>query len=380
MNQKIVINNAISAYFWLAILLLIPSKKENINNAFVKQHSKTALFLHFLFLINYIIFVKYQFLWTFSLIWIQVNNIFASIIFIWIFIWILYWIFKASKWFDYKINEIMSFTKTDNLIEFKQSKLSEQWILTLILSIMPFVWFILRWKFYNYNSPIINNNLKINLIISIFINLLFLNWYENIWLIFMLIYSILAVFYSILIISNQNLVFINLKKIPTIEELHIYFLSIIRYIKNYFLWQKFVWIKEISSQIETNLENEKTQNKDFLNSLKDWKIAEKIYFIPFINIFWIIDFYSKRKFQIINWIILTILSFLIFILWLNKYYQVFVLFMFFFLFWFKNKIEYKIPFLFDIYELFLNIYQKTIFTWKKIKQKQDEINEISVKI
>jgi hypothetical protein len=61
MNKKI-INNAISAYFGLSALLLLPSKKENLNHPFVKKHAKTALFIHFMMLINYIIFISYKFL------------------------------------------------------------------------------------------------------------------------------------------------------------------------------------------------------------------------------------------------------------------------------------------------------------------------------
>ncbi|NCO31585.1 hypothetical protein GW891_01940 [bacterium] len=59
-NQK-VINNAISAYLMVFIswLFLFNKDNENINNDFVKNHTKSAMTIHLMIILNYIIFVSY---------------------------------------------------------------------------------------------------------------------------------------------------------------------------------------------------------------------------------------------------------------------------------------------------------------------------------
>ena len=68
MEQNIIskktINNAISAYFmiFLSWIFLFNKTNPNLNNSFVKSHTKVAILLHINFIIIYIIFIKYNFL------------------------------------------------------------------------------------------------------------------------------------------------------------------------------------------------------------------------------------------------------------------------------------------------------------------------------
>jgi len=59
-NDKVRIN-AKSAYLMIFISLMFLLNKTNpyIHNTFVKNHTKTAFFIHLFFLLTYIIFIHY---------------------------------------------------------------------------------------------------------------------------------------------------------------------------------------------------------------------------------------------------------------------------------------------------------------------------------
>ena len=61
--------NAQSAYFmiFISLMFLFNKRDSNINNDFVKSHTKTAFFIHLLFLIIYIVFIHYGLLSNFSI-------------------------------------------------------------------------------------------------------------------------------------------------------------------------------------------------------------------------------------------------------------------------------------------------------------------------
>ncbi len=377
MDKKI-INNAISAYFWLWFLLLLPSKKENINNIFVKKHSKTAVFIHFLMLLNYIIFINYKLFWGFQLFWFYLNHVIASIIFLWLFWAILYWVYKAYLWDDLLISDLAQKTKTKNLVELKNSNLNQEWIFTIILSLIPIVWFILRWRFYNYKSIILENNIKFNFIFTLIISLTFLFSFENIWFLFWLIYLIFVWFYSIMIITKKEVINFKLEKIKTFEELYILFLATIKYIKNYFT-NNFKNFSIVLDEVLNKFNENKLKDKEMLSSLENWKIKKFLYFIPIINLISFIDINSKNKFWVENWFIITLLFVLILVLKLNIY-LLFLLFLISFSIWYFEKKEYKIYFLYDIYNLFKKIFLKIFWFWKKWVSLKNKKNEITFEV
>lgn len=378
MDKKI-INNAISAYFGLWALLLLPSKKEKINNHFVKKHSKTAVFIHFLMLLNYIIFVWFKLFWSISLFWFYLNHVLASTSFLLLFWWLLYWVYKASLWEDFWIKDIASKTNTNNFIEIKNSSLNEQWVFTIILSLVPFLWLTLRGKFFNYKSPIIENNIKLNFISTFFISLFFIFWYENIWFLLWLIYLIFLWFYAILIIVKSSVISFKLEKILTFREMYIYTLSFISYVKNYFKANSFIEFKIILQEKINMLDQLDKQNKIYLSSLKDPKIKNTISYIPVLNLISIYDLNSKNKNHIKNGFIITILFIILISLKLQAY-LILLLFIIFFSVWYVWKIEYRIYFLYDFYQFFEKIFLKIFWFWGKVKDLKQTKNEVSFEI
>lgn len=376
MNKKIK-NNAICAYFGLWLLLMIPTKNDYINNDFVKKHSKTAILIHFIFLITYLIFISYWFLWKLHIWDFSINNIIAPIIFILLFLLLIYWAYKASLWEDFLVKDVTKLTKTENLVEIKNSNLNEQWVFTIILSLIPFIWFIIKWKFLNYKSPIIENNLKLNLFLTSIIFLVFLSWYENLWILLILFLSIFIAFYAAFIILNKNIINFNFEKIPTFEDWIYYFFGFIKYFLWYFWKNKFQTLKE-------NIAYYKEKRKKILekNNEKIWektpKLNEIFYFIPYLNILWLIDYNSKNHFLVKNWIIITLLSILF--LFINNNLQVLVIILAFFGYGYSKHLNYQFPIFGDIYTFFENIFKKIFNFWKKIKENTSKVEEKSFKI
>jgi len=371
MNKKIT-NNAICAYFWLGLLLLIPNKNPNVNNDFVKSHSKTASFLHLWFLITYIIFISYWLFWNIHILGFWLNNIIAPIIFLILFIFLIYWSFKANKWDNFLVKDVTDITKTKNFIEIKKSNLNEEWIVTIVLSLVPLLWFIIKWKFLNYKSKIIENNLKLNLVLTLIIYIFFLTWYNNLWVLLILWLSIFIVFYWVFIIINKNIINFNIDWIPTFEELIQILIWFIKYMINYFWKNKFKKISEF-------IDNEKIKRKNFLeinnNNIpkKEATLNNIIYFLPFINLIWFIDYNSKNKYIVINWLIITVLSSII--LLINNDLQFLIVILAFFWYGYSKHLNYQFPILGNIYNYCEKIFKKIFWISIEISKNSEDIEE-----
>ncbi|MBW7954939.1 hypothetical protein H3C61_03945 [Candidatus Gracilibacteria bacterium] len=377
MDKKI-INNAISAYFGLGFLLLLPSKKENINNIFVKKHSKTAVFIHFLMFLNYLIFINYKLLGGYSLFGFYLNHVIATTIFLGLFGAILYGVYKASLGDDLLISDLAQKTKAKNLVELKNSNLNQEGIFTIILSLIPIIGFTLRGRFYNYKSNILENNIKFNLIFTLIISIVFLFSFENIGFLFLLIYFIFIGFYSVMIITKKEVINFKLEKIKTFKELYILFLTTIKYIKNYFT-NNFKIFQIILDETLNKFNENKLKDKEMLSSLEDGKIKKIFYYIPIINLISFIDINSKNKFHVENGFIITVLFILILIFKLNIY-LLFLLFLISFSIGYFEKKDYKIYFLYDIYAIFKFIFLKVFGFGKKGVSLKNKKNEITFEI
>ncbi len=237
------INNAISAYFMLFIssLFLFNKKNEYVNNDFVKSHTKIAILIHLSFLLTYIIFISFSFLKSITIFNFNINYILASSIFIFLFVNLLYWIYKASKKQTFKISEIFYITKTEKIVDINWDWIvDEKDKLTLILSYIPFIWYIVNWSHYKEKNII--NIIKLNVLITFIISLIYISWNKNIVWLLLLFYIIFSVFSSINIIIRNNIIWLNLDFIPTFTELLIIIKAFIKYLFNYFTKKEFIWI------------------------------------------------------------------------------------------------------------------------------------------
>ena len=390
MEQNIIhkksINNAISAYLMVFIssLFFFNKKNEYVNNEFVKSHTKIAFLIHLSFLLTYIIFISFSFLKSINILNYNLSYILASTIFTFLFITLLYWIYKASKQKSFKIKEFLKIWKIEKIIDVNWDWIiNEKDKLTLILSYIPFIWYITGWE--NYKDKNISNIIKLNSLITFILSLIYISWNKNITILFLLFYIIFAVFSSLNIITKEKIIWLNLNFIPTFLELLIIIKSFIRYLYNYITKKEFIWINTLKNNYIEKYNKEEIEAEKIIKKLPKAKILDILIYIPFINLiaFFFID--SNKKIHIINWIMITIF-FIIFII-LNYYNYIsdlsyiLLLFPIFFWYWFINsRPAYRIPIIYDLFEilnLIKNIFKKTK---KIIKEKQAEEHFETIKV
>jgi len=386
-HQKSV-NNAISAYLMLFIssFFIFNKKNEYINNDFVKSHTKIAFLIHISFLINYVIFISFSFLKNIQIPFINsnLNYILASSIFTALFIALLFWIYKASKRETFKISEILNIWKTEKIIDINWDWIvNEKDKLTLILSYIPFIWYITQAE--HFKEKNIKNIIKLNLYISLILSLIYISWNKNIVLLFWLFYIIFAVFSSINIIIREKIIGLNLDFLPNITEILIFIKSFIKYISNYFSKKEFINLSEISKKSLENHQKDEIKNNELLKKLPTTKINNLLIYIPFVNLVSLFFKNSNKKIHILNWVMITIF-FIIFIIldyfnYISSSSYLLLIFPIFFWYWYINvRPAYKIPIIYDLFEIFnyiKNIFKKTKNT---IKEKQAEMHEESTKI
>jgi hypothetical protein len=60
-ENKVIKNNAVTAYllFLISVMFLFAKSEPNLNNEFVRKHTKSALLIHLLIIINILVFKTY---------------------------------------------------------------------------------------------------------------------------------------------------------------------------------------------------------------------------------------------------------------------------------------------------------------------------------
>ncbi len=381
MNEKIR-NNAISAYLWMGGLLLLPTKNEYIKNSFVRSHAKMAVFLHSLFLLNYIIFIYYK---LFSqihvpIIWSALNHSIAAVLFLILFWILLYWCFQAKNGNTFWKSELSQLTHTTWLIEMKNSNLNEEGNLTFILSYFPIIGYYIYSKFAHYNNNVLISNVKINFTLTLILFILLLQWYGNLVSFLFLAYIIGAIFLSISLVVQQKIIYFQTHFLPSIEEIYVYNLTIWKYLQRYFSkTNTFLPFSEIKKQTwEKYGENTDHQQKIY-SSLPQGRLPFFLYYVPYINIISIIDYHSKHKNHIINGWILTVAS-ILFFLTNTQDLHIFLAICIAYWLWAKENFAYRFFFVSQLYDILILGLKKAFSLWKKTKKLKDEVTHISYDI
>lgn len=376
------INNAISSYLMIIAswFFLINKDNKHINNDFVKKHTKSALIIHLLFILTYIIFI---YNWLFKNIIILsywLNIIVADILFIFLFSMLLYGMYKASKSEYFNIWWFLKASRNISLDINNDNKLDEKDKLTIVASYIPFIWYIIWWK---YENKQVQNILTLNMFISVIITLIYILWYSNVSTLLILIYIVYSVFVWVNLFTRNELVSINLPYYfsPNWKiELQKNFLI---YIKNYISWN-FKWLKEIIKEEKDKKETKYKSESININKLEKVKIPEFLIYIPIINLFLLFIRENNNKLHIRNGLIITLISILMLILIFFGYIPstllLLLLFPICFGLWKLEIKYYKMPY---IYEIFLFIIKmKNLFLKSKqdLKEKHNEVNEVNLKV
>lgn len=368
-NQKIKWN-AISAYLLLFISVLFLFNKDNVllNNKFVKNHVKTAFFIHIIFLLIYIIFIHYSLLKSIYFFSFSINTIIVSSLFIINFWFLIFWIYRANNWKTFQIWEIINITKSDKIVDVKTYKiLNEKEKLTVILAYIPFISYIIYPNFENNQN--LRDTIKFNFFISLFITILYITWFANLAIFLILLYIVFAVFAWINIILKNEVISFNFSFLCRFRDFEMYLKSFKTYINFYLKW-KFVSLNEI---VQKNIELEKIEkNKELeiLNSLAESKIPKKIIYFPIINFLFLFSVNSKYKNHIINWISISISMIILYLFyWFSNIFYIFLFPICFWIGYLKTNLNYKMPFIYHIFNIFIKWHNKI----KSLKRKSKEI-------
>ncbi|MDD2907620.1 MAG: hypothetical protein PHH98_03180 [Candidatus Gracilibacteria bacterium] len=380
-NQK-VINNAISAYLMVFIswLFLFNKDNENINNSFVKNHTKSAMAIHMMIIINYIIFISYSIFGSLSVFGYSLNIIIANIIFILIGIVFVNGIYHASKGNEFKIGGFIKTTKGISLDLNNDKNFDEHDKLNILLSHIPFLGFMVGAKFKNEK---IENILKLNLFISLILSLIYIFGHNNIVNFLSLIYIIYIVFAGVNLYVREELVTINLPY---------YFLPkgklflqkvLFKYLKNYFKgeFRDFEKIKEEQKIRENEIERIDLEK---IKELNDVQLSKKLIYIPILNFIFLFQKENKYSFHIRNALtldlILIILVILIFFSIISAKWLLILLFPICFGLGKLSETYYKMPYIYEIYR-FIH-YIKNLFHKSKseLKKRKNEVIEVNLKV
>ena len=396
LNEKIK-NNAISAYFFLAGLILLSKNNPLLDDPFVKSHAKIALIIHLGFLITYIVFISFWLGINFSILNYSLSEIIATTIFIALFMMMLYGAYKAHSWEVFKIWESikLNFNWNDkknldiNLIWNKltkiisvnsNKKISEKDKVTIILSRIPFLWFLIYPQY--KDNTIIKNANKVNLIITVIITLLFISWASNLSTLLLLVYIIFIVFLNINLVIKNEVISFDLEKIPDVKQIRLLLITLTKYLQIYASWNK---LYSFVSMLKKNEQEEKNRleiDKKSLEKELDFKLSNILIYIPILNLISIFNINSRLKKHITNGLIITSLFILSWIfLGLHNKEQILLLFPVFSSIWYlKTDLNYEIPFLYDIYRILNSIYQKIRKIFWILKEKQKEEKKLDLKV
>lgn len=381
LNQKI-INNAVSAYLMLFIswMLLLNKTNSYINNDFVKNHTKSSIVIHLMIILNTLIFLFYKLFWNIVIVDISLNIIIANIIFFLIWIVFINGIYNAISWKEFKIWNFIQKTKWINLDINNDNNFDEKDKLNVLLSHIPFIWFIVWSKI---NNEKVENIIKLNLFISVIICLIYIFWYDNITSIFVLFYIIFIVFSWVDLYSRDELISI---------ELPYYFLPkwkiilqkvLFKYFLNYFKWD-FKKFEDLKNEQFNKAEELKNQDLKYLEKNQDLKLNKNMIYIPILNFIFLLQKENKYSIHIRNGIVISIIMIIILLLIftsiISSRWIILLAFPICFWLWKINELTYRMPYIYELYRFYKYISNLFSKSKKQIQEKKNEVVELNLKV
>ena len=371
--------NAISAYLivFVSFLFLFNKTNKYINNDFVKSHTKTAFFIHMLLVLVYIIFIRLISNY-------YVNAYLANGLFLCIFWLLLFGIYKASKEETFKILDIVNISKVEKVADLhKHIESDESNKFSFFLSYIPFVSYA-NYSLLNSNptyNKVFKNNIYINLIISLIISIIYIIWNHTLSIFIMLFYIIALVFITMILIAQDNFIFVYINNLIKLEQTEMYLKTFAEYFKNYTKTSLVPYKELVAININKEQAQEKT-DETMLVSLKDSKLTNKLIYIPIINLIYLFSLDTKYRFHIINGISLTIIT-LFMIYFYGKVNNMFFLLLYpvcFGIWNLRGKLAYKQTFVFHIYNSLILIANKLSNIKKKVKETKNTVKKTEYKI
>ena len=183
--------------------------------------------------------------------------------------------------------------------------------------------------------------------------------------------------------AKTELIIINLPKHFSFWEIVKSTKILLKYLKNYISWNFREWKTLEEEQNIAYIEDQKNTFSK-MKDLPDLKWPKKIIYFPIFNLIFL--FFKDNKFNIhianaLTITFLLILTFLLYFFWFVSK-NIFILFLFPICFWIWNieKIYYKIPFIYDIYDIFKRFLSFFKRSKEIISEKRKEVKEETLKV
>ena len=379
-------SNAISAYLMILVSWLFLFNKTNpeINNDYVRWHTKSALLIHLGFLITYIIFISYSLFSQVSFWGYGLNDIIVNVIFLGLLGFLVFGIYKSSKWDEFHVSKSINISQRRSLLDIDENwEITEKEKLSIVLSFVPVIWYLYFWKY--AQQPTIIESTRLNITVTTLIVLLTIFWNPNLANLFLLVYIIFVVFIWINLFAREQLIQIKLPEVFSPKNIYIYIRTIFVYMKNYFSEKNFLaYAKTLEWQKQHIMEISQTDAKN-LSEKKEMRFPKFLVYVPIINLVFLFIRNTKYTQHITNGIVITLLFIWAIILQVLWYIpsSIFLLFLFptsFGIWYIYYLNEYRMPLIYDLYILWSKIVSLFKYSKKTIKEKRAEVNEVSFKI
>jgi hypothetical protein len=223
----------------------------------------------------------------------------------------------------------------------------------------------------------------LNLIVTAFICLVYILWYFNIANLFFLFYIIFISFSWVYLYWKDELISINLPNYLLPNVLIKTLKDFSKYLFNYFKWS-FKEFKVIEAEESKKQAKLKTEEEAELNKLPPLKLSKFLIYIPIVNLILLFQKENNYKYHVRNWITLSFILILFLILTFFDVISTRWIILFFFPIcfgtWMLEEKYYKMPFVYELYEVFAKL--KNLFnSWrKKIDEKRKELKEVNLKV
>ena len=376
-SQRVRGNATICYFFWIFSFLFFFNRDPEISHSFVKKHAINAILLHsiafgFLYLIHIFDFLDISL--PFDLRLKKIILILGMLTFIG---GILLGMYKAQKWEIMNMREVSSLGQ--GFQDFGKTKTSENIpeniSAKLITAHIPFLGLTIYGK--NKNIAHIRDISLINFLSSFFILLVYALGHSIVASVLFLWYCIYSVFQSIRLLVSHEISTPNLWKIPGAEQKILLQKSFFEYIKNTIHGDEhFVAFHEI---YEKNIQKrilEEQQNEAEISQYPESKKSIFWYYFPLINFIFLFEKKpNKYLFHRRNGIALSFV-FCIFCVLFYKNPAVVAMLAFpvFYGIWYESRSAYKMPYLYNLYE----IWNALIHHGKKAAKKTQELHKKEV--
>lgn len=363
-------NAAVSYALIFASLAFLVSKNPYYNHPFIKSHVKVAFWLHCVLFIMFFL-MSYPFLRHIKIFTLSLNDIITALLWMIVFWALFYGAYKAHKWESFWLKDIGRSAETGKSffsVE-KLDTLGEEQKALIILSHIPFFWYILAAK--HRDNIKMQHIALLNLIVTTFALIIAFFWLWSLATIIFLLYIIWSVFVSLRLAFTNELTDLDLRIIPSPEEKYILVWALIIYLKNIFDSKTFVELSTLREAQRIKKYEKEQETLREVQMLPEFPYPPLLLSIPGINLIGLLYRHTRERLRIWNGFILSLLLLgVIIIFWFQSPIFLLALIPFCYHAWYSKKKEYRMPFITDILDIFLLLKTQWLSLWKKTRELQ----------